>query len=188
MGSPRKGNNLSGGRIEEAMQSLGNFEFEYLIISDIRLEPCRGCLACFEWSEERCPVRDDTYGVISASPVYGLAVTGLMKTFIDRFSSIFHRLEDVAGIRGFDVVSRAGLVTPPKMPERQARESDRTAREFFRALAERKDRRSELRSVIIFHGQRATFDELADGFPATTPAGRSRAGSIQEPATTRAPG
>ncbi|KUK98432.1 MAG: Iron-sulfur flavoprotein, partial [Methanoculleus marisnigri] len=27
--------------------------------------------------------------MIFASPVYGLAVTGLMKTFIDRFSYIF---------------------------------------------------------------------------------------------------
>ena len=30
-------------------------------------------------------------GVIFATPVYGLAVTGLMKTFIDRFSYIFPR-------------------------------------------------------------------------------------------------
>jgi hypothetical protein len=79
-------------------------------------------------------------------------------------------LDSVAGIWGFDVVSRAGLVTPPGMPERQAQENDRNldraAREFFRALAEGRERRPGLRSVIIFHGQRATFDELADDFPA----------------------
>jgi len=79
-------------------------------------------------------------------------------------------LEDVAGIWGFDVVSRAGQVTPPRMPEQQARANDRdlerAAREFFRALAEGQERQPGLRSVIIFHGQRATFDELADDFPA----------------------
>ncbi|MCK9306261.1 MAG: flavodoxin family protein [Methanofollis liminatans] len=206
MGSPRKGNTYRAAqRIEDVMRSLGDVEFEYLMLSDVRLEPCRGCLACFEWGEERCPVRDDAPavgqklqdadGVIFASPVYGLAVTGLMKTFIDRFSYIFHRprffdkkalllttagavgekdvldyLEDVAGIWGFYVVSRAGLVTPPGMPEQQARENDRNldraAREFFRALAEGREQRPGLRSVIIFHGQRATFDELADAFPA----------------------
>jgi len=41
------------------MRSLGDVEFEYLMLSDVRLEPCRGCHACFEWGEERCPVRDD---------------------------------------------------------------------------------------------------------------------------------
>ncbi|MDK2890181.1 MAG: hypothetical protein PWR21_813 [Methanoculleus sp.] len=56
------------------------------------------------------------------------------------------------------------------MPEQQARANDRNlekaAREFFRVLAEGRERRPGLRSVIIFHGQRATFDELADDFPA----------------------
>ncbi|MCM2466562.1 flavodoxin family protein [Methanoculleus oceani] len=206
MGSPRKGNTYRAAqRIEDVMRSLGDVEFEYLMLSGVKLEPCRGCHACFEWGEERCPVRDDAPaveekmhdadGVIFASPVYGLNVTGLMKTFIDRFSYIFHRprffdkkalllttagavgekdvldyLEDVAGIWGFDVASRAGIVTPPGTTPKKAQENDRkletAAREFFRALAERKERRPGLRSVIIFHGQRATFDELGDAFPA----------------------
>ncbi|HOI12433.1 MAG TPA: flavodoxin family protein [Methanoculleus sp.] len=100
MGSPRKGNTYQAAqRIEEVMRSLGDVEFEYLMLRDVGLEPCRGCLTCFTWGEERCPVRDDAPavgqklsdadGVIFASPVYGLAVTGLMKTFIDRFSYLF---------------------------------------------------------------------------------------------------
>ncbi|GLI46784.1 hypothetical protein MBOURGENBZM_15760 [Methanoculleus bourgensis] len=131
-------------------------------------------------------------GVIFATPVYGLAVTGLMKTFIDRFSYIFHRprffdkrallltttgllgekdvlryLDTVAGIWGFDVVSRVGIVTNPvTIPERQARRNDRrldeAARSFFQALVEGRERRPGLRNVIIFHGQRAWFIELAD--------------------------
>lgn len=205
MGSPRKGNTFRAAqRIEETMRSLGDVEFEYLMLRDVRLEPCRGCMACFEWGEERCPVRDDAPavgrklhdadGVIFASPVYGLAVTGLMKTFIDRFSYVFHRprffdkkalllvtagavgekdvidyLDSVASIWGFDVVARAGMITTPNIPPGQARANDKkldeAAREFYRALAEGRERRPGLRSVIIFHAQRASFDELADSAP-----------------------
>ncbi|WP_300998785.1 hypothetical protein [Methanoculleus sp.] len=79
-------------------------------------------------------------------------------------------LKDVAGIWGFDVVSRAGIVTPPKMPERQVKENNRrlevAAREFFRALEEGREQRPGLRSVVIFHARLATFDELADSAPA----------------------
>jgi hypothetical protein len=42
----------------------------------------------------------------------------------------------------------------------------RAAREFYRALAEGRERRPGLRSVIIFHARRASFDELADSAPA----------------------
>lgn len=102
IGSPRKGNTYRAAqRVEDVMRSLGDVEFEYLMLRDVKLEPCRGCHACFEWGEERCPVRDDAPavgekmhdadGVIFASPVYGLAATALMKNFIDRFSYTFHR-------------------------------------------------------------------------------------------------
>ena len=74
-GKPPEGQHLSGGRIEDVMRSLGDVEFEYLMLPDVGLEPCRGCFACFERGEERCPIRDDADGVIFASPVYGLAIT-----------------------------------------------------------------------------------------------------------------
>ena len=91
MGSPRKGNTYRAAkRIEDAMRSHGDVGFEYLMLGDVALAPCRGCMACLEWGEEHCPVRDDAPavreklqdadGVIFASPVYGLAVTGQMKT------------------------------------------------------------------------------------------------------------
>lgn len=205
MGSPRKGNTFRAAqRIEEVMRSLGDVEFEYLMLAEINLEPCRGCMACFEWGEERCPVRDDAPdvgqklhdadGVIFASPVYGLNVTGLMKTFIDRFSYVFHRprffdkkalllvttgvigekdvldyLDSVADIWGYDVVSRVGIVMPLTSSERHAQETDRkidrAARAFFRALAEGRERRPGLRSVIVFHAQRVSFDEMKDLAP-----------------------
>ncbi len=206
MGSPRKGNTFRAAqRIESTMRSLGDVEFEYLMLGDVDLAPCRGCMACFEWGEERCPLKDDAPavgqkmqdadGVIFASPVYGLAVTGLMKTFIDRFSYIFHRprffdkkalllvttgivgekdvldyLDSVVGIWGYDVVSRVGIVMPLTPSERHAREEsgrklDRAARKFFRALTERRERRPGLRSVIVFHAQKASFDEMREAAP-----------------------
>ncbi|KDE54969.1 hypothetical protein [Methanoculleus sp. MH98A] len=42
----------------------------------------------------------------------------------------------------------------------------KAAREFSRALTEGRERRPGFRGVIIIHGRRATFDELADDFPA----------------------
>jgi len=79
-------------------------------------------------------------------------------------------LDTVADIWGFDVVARAGLVTQPGPTPGQARENerklDRAARSFFRALAEGRARRPGLRSVVVFHAQWASFDELADVAPA----------------------
>ncbi|MGE5473735.1 MAG: NAD(P)H-dependent oxidoreductase, partial [Ignavibacteriales bacterium] len=102
MGSPRKGNTYRATKkIEEFMQSLGNVEFEYIMLRDAGLSQCSGCLACFGKGEDHCPHKDsahiieqkmhDADGVIFATPVYGISVSALMKTFIDRFSYIFHR-------------------------------------------------------------------------------------------------
>jgi hypothetical protein len=75
------------------MRSLGEVEFEYLMLEDLGLAPCRGAWRAS--SGARSAVRSGAAPppsgrrVIFASPVYGLAVTGQMKTFIDRFSYIF---------------------------------------------------------------------------------------------------
>ncbi|WP_269850614.1 flavodoxin family protein [Methanosarcina horonobensis] len=83
------------------MQDLGNIEFEYLMLKDADLSQCHGCFVCFTTGENHCPCKDDAPaieqkmhsadGVIFATPVYGMNVSALMKTFIDRFSYIFHR-------------------------------------------------------------------------------------------------
>lgn len=115
-----------------------------------------------------------------------------MKTFIDRFSYIFgpgsstrrpssssphawwarkdvlKYLDSVASICGFDV-ARTGIVmllTPSKrQTQGNDQKLDEAAQGFFRAPEERRARRPELRSVIIFHAQRVSFDELADSAP-----------------------
>lgn len=77
-------------------------------------------------------------------------------------------LDSVADLWGYDVVSRVGIITPPlsgKKAQENDRKVDRAARAFFRALAEGRERRPGLGSVIVFHAQRASFDELADFAP-----------------------
>jgi multimeric flavodoxin WrbA len=162
MGSPRKGNTYRAVRkVEEVMRSKGDVEFEYLMLKDANLSQRSGCFVCFMKGEDHCPSKDDAPliekkmhdadGVIFATPVYGMSVSALMKTFIGRFSYIFHRprffdkramllsttgalglkeildyLQLVAGIWGFEVSYRVGIVTPPC--QYQGRGSLRTSR------------------------------------------------------------
>ncbi len=102
MGSPRKGNTYRAAeRIREIIQQTVPVEWEYVMLGDINMEPCRGCFTCFARGEEYCPLDDDASdleqrmkdadGVILATPVYSFQVSGLMKQFIDRHSYICHR-------------------------------------------------------------------------------------------------
>ncbi len=149
MGSPRKGNTYQAAKkIEEFIRSKSNVEFEYFMLKDADLSQCRGCFVCFVKGEDHCPCKDNAFvieqkmhsadGVIFATPVYGMNVSALMKTFVDRFSYIFHRprffdkkalllsttgalgnkealdyLKLVASVWGFEVAYSVGLVTPP---------------------------------------------------------------------------
>jgi NAD(P)H-dependent FMN reductase len=199
MGSPRKGNTYRATKkIEESMQSMGNIEFEYIMLKDAGLSHCSGCLVCFGKGEDHCPHKDsahiieqkmhDADGVIFATPVYGMSVSALMKTFIDRFSYIFHRprffdkkalllstagalgnkevldyLKLVTGLWGFDVSSRVGIVTPIPIPLKEEQENnhklEKAALEFYNSLNKRR-RSPGYRDVLIFHAQRASFGEL----------------------------
>ena len=206
MGSPHKGNTYAAAKkIEEAMRRRSDVEFEYLMLAEADLSPCRGCFICFAKGEGSCPIDDDAAaigeklenadGVIFASPVFGMNVTGLMKTFIDRFSYVFHRprffskkalllsttgalgqkdvlkyLGMVAEIWGFEVAARVGLITPRMGAERwftpqQEEELDNAAEMFTRALERGTRRPPGLMDVIIFHAQRGSFDILREEAP-----------------------
>jgi multimeric flavodoxin WrbA len=206
MGSPHKGNTYAAAKkIEEAMQRKAAVEFEYLMLAEANLSPCRGCFVCFQKGEGFCPIDDDADaimeklgsadGVIFASPVFGMNVTGLMKTFIDRFSYIFHRprffskkalllsttgalgqkdvlkyLGMVAAIWGFEVAASVGLVTPRMGAERwftreQEDELEKAAEMFSGALERTTRSPPGLMDVIIFHGQRGSFDVLIEEAP-----------------------
>jgi len=64
---------------------------------------CRGCRACFDLGEEKCPLKDDFLatkaavqaadGVIAACPVYVDDINGITKNWIDRMAHVCHRPE-----------------------------------------------------------------------------------------------
>ena len=204
MGSPRKGNTYRAAeRIREILQEKAPVEWEYVMLRDLCLEPCRGCGSCIVRGEDVCPIQDDVDsvvgkmedadGVIFATPVYAMQVSGLMKLFIDRISYILHRprffrqkalilttagmvgisdvlkyLDLIAGVLGFEVAARVGF--PAELvPEYQKRKNEEqlqaAAGAFLAALRKGSRSRPGFSDVLLFHGQRATFDELAEQFP-----------------------
>jgi multimeric flavodoxin WrbA len=79
VGSARKKHTFEAvGRFLAHLQALGPVKPEIVMLSDYRLEPCRGCKLCFEDGEEACPLSDDrdiliekmlaSDGVVFASP------------------------------------------------------------------------------------------------------------------------
>jgi multimeric flavodoxin WrbA len=103
VGSPRKKHTYLA--VEEfggKLQALGEIDYEIVHLSDYRIDTCKGCIACFDKGEERCPLKDDDWnlllekvnnsdGVVFASPNYAFHVSAIMKTFLDRFGFCFHR-------------------------------------------------------------------------------------------------
>lgn len=205
MGSPRRGNTYRAAeRIHEILEEKIPVEWEYVMLGDIHLEQCQGCGSCIVRGEEFCPIHDDlggivekmqdADGVIFATPVYAVQVSGLLKVFIDRLSYILHRprffrqralllttagmvgirdvlkyLDQVARVMGFDVAARVGIIAE-MVPESRRKENEQelqAAAEAFLAALQKGSRSTPgFSDVLIFHGQRATFDELADQFPA----------------------
>ncbi len=97
IGSARKKNTYKASeQFLQKLRSLGDIEYEIVMLSDYNLEICKGCLLCFNKGEEFCPFKDDrdrliekmisSDGVIFASPTYSFQVSGLMKIFLDRLA------------------------------------------------------------------------------------------------------
>src|SRR5512138_2564312 len=69
----------------QKLQSLGDIEYEIILLSDYHLETCKGCRLCIDKGEELCPLKDDRDlliekimnldGVIFASPNYSFQVS-----------------------------------------------------------------------------------------------------------------
>ena len=76
-------------------------EIEMLQVGHMDLGLCRGCRACFDLGEEKCPLKDELLavkdkilaadGILAASPVYVDDVNGIMKNLIDRLAHVCHR-------------------------------------------------------------------------------------------------
>ena len=97
----KKATYLAVQEFEKNLKQYADIDFEYVFLSDYRLEFCRGCKLCFLKGEEYCPSKDDrdvllkkmehSDGVILATPVYTFQVTARMKNFLDRLAFICHR-------------------------------------------------------------------------------------------------
>lgn len=97
----KKNTYLAVREFEQNLKQRGEIDFEYVFLSDYRLEFCQGCKLCFMKGEEYCPAKDDrdilieklekSDGVIFATPNYAFQVSGRMKNFIDRLAFIYHR-------------------------------------------------------------------------------------------------
>lgn len=77
-------------------QEAGN-EVTLIRAADKHIECCRGCLACQQ--TRACAIRDDMAGILKAmmesdvlcfaTPIYFYAMSGLMKTILDRTNPLF---------------------------------------------------------------------------------------------------
>jgi multimeric flavodoxin WrbA len=100
-GSPHGGIGNTSLMIEMLRPTLAEegFDLEVINLAGQNIEYCKGCAFCME--KGRCWIDDDhrkilekllaADGVILASPVYFLHVTGQMKTFLDRSLAFGHK-------------------------------------------------------------------------------------------------
>jgi multimeric flavodoxin WrbA len=102
VGTPsKKHTHYAVGRFLEGLRSFGDVEPETVVLSDYRLETCRGCKLCFVRGEAACPLKDDrdvlvgkmeaSDGVVFATPNLSFQVSASMKLLLDRLGYVFHR-------------------------------------------------------------------------------------------------
>ena len=102
IGSPRKGHSYRlTQQIERRLAQKSDLRFEYVFLSQVNLQPYRGCYVCQSRGEQYCPIKDErgdlvkrmqqADGVIFVSPVYTGNVSGLMKSLMDRLAYTAHR-------------------------------------------------------------------------------------------------
>jgi len=99
-GSPRKGNTYEATqKVMAHMRQHGDVEFtEFYLPKDLP-EFCRGCFNCFFSGEDKCPhakyaqpiaqAMDEADGIIFASPVYAMQLSGGMKTLLDHLAYVY---------------------------------------------------------------------------------------------------
>ncbi len=112
-GSPRKGNTewMLGRLLDEAKRQ--GAEAEILLLREMDIKMCRGCLACEKGGKKRrgeCVIKDDMAAVypklitadaiVLATPGYMEMLSGRLKNFLDRTCAVWPRLEGkrIAGL------------------------------------------------------------------------------------------
>ena len=183
------------------LQALGDVEYEIVTLSDYTLKACRGCRLCFEKGEEFCPLKDDrdvlmdkimaSDGVVFATPNYTFQVSGIMKTFLDRFGFVGHRpryfgkaftsivtqgfggggdivkyLDFVGGILGFNTVKGSCVTALDPKTEKDQQKIDRALAEhskrFYARLAKPAYPVPTLFMLMGFRMGRSTIRQMLD--------------------------
>jgi len=95
-GSPRAENGNTHLMVESFSKGAiqAGAEVENIFLAKNKINPCRGCFACWIKTPGVCVIKDDTAGLIEkfissdvvvfATPLYVDNVTGIMKNFMDR--------------------------------------------------------------------------------------------------------
>lgn len=98
--SPRKGGNseILAQKFAEGAKAAGS-EVKFIAVRDVGLKFCTGCMYC--QSHDKCVLSDgmnDLYKsfenadvLVFATPVYYYAVSGQLKTFLDRLNPLYVR-------------------------------------------------------------------------------------------------
>ena len=114
--SPRKHGNTVV-LLEEVLRGAKQegAETELYSVSDKHLEPCKGCMACWETGE--CPIDDDMQdlgnrmieadGIVFGTPIYFYGMTAQAKTILDRTIALGRPRQNLANKVG-GVVAVAG--------------------------------------------------------------------------------
>lgn len=207
MGSPRKGDSYRiTAMIEEQMRKSGEIDFEYLFLKDHAIGMCKGCFRCVRNGERYCPLQDDvpeilekmqqSDGLIFASPVYALGITGLMKNFKDRSAYNAHRpsfwskkamavvTSEGTGIQGtlgfirtFDIwgiefVSDVGVIVHPTLAPTAyynaalEKKVKKAAAALYGSIAAGGTKKPSLMKTIQFNVLKYMSAAAKDGFPA----------------------
>jgi multimeric flavodoxin WrbA len=99
--SPRKGFcKRIGDSLTDKLRN--HYELDVVSLSELTIQPCKGCASCLFAGSGKCPVRDDDAivvlekmiwadGIIFILPNYALGVPALLKNLFDRLAYIFHR-------------------------------------------------------------------------------------------------
>lgn len=102
IGSSKNGNTSEIVKyFEKSLSKRINCDFEYLYLSDYKIDFCTGCHNCIFIGREKCPHYDSVKpiedrllaadGIVLATPGYMFSVTGIMKNFLDHVAYNCHR-------------------------------------------------------------------------------------------------
>ena len=121
-GSPRKGGNTEQ-CLQEALSACSGCETELIRLAGLEIAECDGCDRCKKEGtrELPCPAHDDDMtslygklasadGFLFASPVYYGSVSGIMKTFMDRFIPFYNDAESSCEVKAALRFKPAGAI------------------------------------------------------------------------------